>query len=121
MTWDKANRYWRFHFSEVKLKKEDAAASEFDELLLALYTPRGIYVYRHDLKHGLSAAGVKTAISGSGINVYGPTGGSNSSKALDAMLQKLDSSVCQRLGSTSLEDEFLSELAAVRPQSTWQV
>ncbi|CAE8685275.1 unnamed protein product [Polarella glacialis] len=79
------------------------------------------YVYRHDLKHGLSVEGLKTAISGSGINVYGPTGETNSSKALDVILQKLDSSACQRLGYTSLEDELLSELAAVRPQSTWQV
>ncbi|CAE8648387.1 unnamed protein product [Polarella glacialis] len=121
MTWDKANRYWRFHFSEVKLKKEDAAASEFDELLLALYTPRGIFVFRHDLKHGLSAEGLKTAISGSGIYVCGPTGETNSSKALDVILQKLDSSACQRLGYTSLEDELLSELAAAHPQRTWQV
>ncbi|CAE8590766.1 unnamed protein product [Polarella glacialis] len=121
MTWKKASRLWLVQFQKVKLKEDDAATSNFDELLLALYTPRGIYVYRHDLKHGLSANGLKTAISGSGIYVYGPTGETNSSKALDAILQRLDASACQFLGNLSLKDELLSELAADRPQTALQV
>ncbi|CAE8599869.1 unnamed protein product [Polarella glacialis] len=121
ITWNKANRRWLVQFTNVKLKEDDAAESEFDELLVALYTPRGIFIYRHDLKHGLSTRGISTAVRGSDIYVCGPCGETNWPVALDVILEKLEASACQRLGYISLNDELLSELVAVRPQTTWQV
>ncbi|CAE8599870.1 unnamed protein product [Polarella glacialis] len=121
MKWNKTHRLWLVQFQNVKLKEDDAATSNFDELLLALYTPRGILVYQHDLKHGRSAEGLHTAVSGSGIYVYGPTGQTDWSQALDVILQKLDASACHFLGNFSLKDGLLSELAADRPQTTLQV
>ncbi|CAE8599868.1 unnamed protein product [Polarella glacialis] len=121
MKWNKTHRLWLVQFQNVKLQEDDAATSNFDELLLALYTPRGILVYQHDLKHCLSAEGLKTDVSGSSIYVCGPTGQTDWSQALDAILQKLDASACQFLGNLSLKDELLSELAADRLQTSLQV
>ena len=45
LTWEASRRYWSLMFNNVKLAYGDAAAA-FDELLLAAYTPRGVYVYR---------------------------------------------------------------------------
>ena len=69
----------------------------FDELLLALYTPRGIYVYLHDQKYGVTTSGLKTADSGNAIHVVGPAAKADWSTSLDAMLDKLDRSGCMRL------------------------
>ncbi|CAE8590765.1 unnamed protein product [Polarella glacialis] len=121
LIWNKSDRRWLVQFRNVKLKEDDAVESDFDELLVALYTPRGIFIYRHDLKHGLSTNGISTAVTGSDICVCGPSGETNWPAALDVILEKLDASACQHFGHLSLEDELLSELVAVRPQTTGQV
>ena len=56
-------QYWKLLFQDVKLAYGDAPAA-FDELLLAVYTPRGVYLYRHDLRLGVSTRGKKTAAAG---------------------------------------------------------
>ena len=60
LTWDKSNRYWQLLFNNVKLAYGYAPAA-FDELLLAAYTPRGVYLYRHDLRFGVTTHGKRTA------------------------------------------------------------
>ncbi|CAE8592357.1 unnamed protein product [Polarella glacialis] len=121
MIWNKTNRRWTVHFHNVKAKEDAAAGSEFDELLIALYTPRGIFVFRHDLRQGLTATGVCTAIMGSDIFVYGPCGETSWPAALDVMLQKLDASACQHLAHISLNECLLAELAGASHQTTGQV
>ena len=44
-----AVQYWVLHFSGVKLAYGDAPLA-FVELLLATYTPHGVYVSRHNLR-----------------------------------------------------------------------
>ncbi|CAE8590764.1 unnamed protein product [Polarella glacialis] len=39
LIWNKSDRRWLVQFRNVKLKEDDAVESEFDELLVALYTP----------------------------------------------------------------------------------
>ena len=71
LNWDQTSRRWRLQFSNVKLAFGDAPAA-FDELLLAAYTPRGVYLYRHDLRLGVSTRGKSTAATGHYIKLYGP-------------------------------------------------
>ncbi|CAE8613487.1 unnamed protein product [Polarella glacialis] len=108
LAWDRD--HWRVHFRNVKLNKENPALSPFDELLLALYTPRGIFLYRHDLKLGLSTDGIRTDIRGCQITVTGPSR-APWPEALDVILKKMDGSGCTCLGFFSLGDAMLSELA----------
>merc|ERR1712039_346967 len=47
LSFDAKKRHWLFGFLNIKLGPCDTSAqSTFDELLLALYTPRGVYIYR---------------------------------------------------------------------------
>ena len=92
LSWERTQQVWKLQFRSVKLVlpgvREEAA---FDELLLALYTPRGIYVYRHDLELGVSTAGKATSSGGHTISVYGPRRQGDWRIALDEyLLPKLD-------------------------------
>ena len=97
LTWDAGTRRWKLLFQSVKLGGEGEEAA-FDELLLAAYTPRGIYLYRHDGRLGVSTNGKETAATGSVIKVLGPCGEEKWASALDgAVLPKLDERGCERL------------------------
>ena len=67
--WDKGQQYWKLLFQKVK-----SAGADYDELLLAAYSPRGVHVYRYDGRLGLSTNGKATAVHGKNIQVYGPRG-----------------------------------------------
>ena len=96
MKWDGANRCWEAKWTNVKLGHEGAPA-QFDELQLALYTPRGVYLYRHDLQLGVTSAGKRTGTAGYNIKLAGPRGEGEWALALDnAMLRKLDQH-CERI------------------------
>ena len=96
LTWDKSKRYWTLQFSNVKLAHGDVPAA-FDELLLAAYTPRCVYLYRHDLRLGVSTAGKETAARGHQIAVRGPSGESDWAAAFACIQGKLDEGGCERL------------------------
>ena len=105
LKWDRSSRCWEARFSNVKLGYAGsrpasgevlARPREFDELLLALYTPRAIYVYKHDLLLGVTRAGKRTASSGHHIKLRGPLGEEEWSSALDGtLLPMLDESGCE--------------------------
>ena len=103
LSWDKDNRRWRLRFYDVKLPHEGAAAA-FDELQLAAYTPRGVYIYQHDLKVGVSTCGKATKVTGHQIAIFGPRGKECWEEALDAILAKLDASGCKRLAEIDFCD-----------------
>merc|ERR1712118_482863 len=64
MNW--CRNQWKFSFYNVK-------PSNFDELRLVFYTPKGIFVYVHDNTSGLSTVGKATLYAGErSINFYGP-------------------------------------------------
>ncbi len=69
------------------------------ELLLAMYCPNGVYIYKHDLQTGLSRTGKAQSVKGSAIKLQGRRGTLDWREALeDEMLPKLDESVgCERL------------------------
>ena len=94
LKWDKPNRCWWLQFSSVKLAYGDAPAA-FDELLLAAYTPRGVYVYRHDLQLGVSTQGKETTARGHTIVLVGPKYEEDCDAALKAILAKLEDGGCE--------------------------
>lgn len=95
--WDASHNRWKFHFAHVKLPCDGARdEAEFDELLLALYTPVGVYIYRHDLRLGISTDGKATKVRGHQILLYGPVG-EPLPVALETILARLDGSGCERL------------------------
>ena len=95
LTWDVSNRRWVVLFSNIKPSGVEGA---FDELLLALFTPRGVHVYRHDLRLGMSTSGKSTEAAGRTIKVYGPRDEESWQSALDAaILPKLDERGCERV------------------------
>ena len=89
--------YVQFHGVKFALRGVRSEAL-FDELLLALYTPSGIRIYRHNHKLGVSTAGRRTATAGHEIKICGPKNESNWQVALDAILAKLDAGHCQPVG-----------------------
>ena len=95
LKWNTSNRRWMVLFANIK---PSGAEGEFDELLLALYTPRGVHVYRHDLRLGMSTNGKATEATGRTIFVYGPCDEESWQSALDgAILPKLDERGCERV------------------------
>ena len=95
LTWHVSKRLWEVRFSEIK---PAGAEGEFDELLLALYTPRGVHVYRHDLRLGMSTSGKATEATGRTIQVHGRCDVESWQSALDgAILPKLDERGCERV------------------------
>ena len=50
LSWNKFDKRWYASFQNVK-------RAEYDLLYLALYTPSGIYVFKHDDEYGISTHG----------------------------------------------------------------
>ena len=99
-----SGRYWKLPFIRVKLGGEGTEAA-FDELLLAAYTPRGIYLHRHDGRLGVTTSGKATAATGSRINVCGSYDEADWASALDeAVLPKLDKRGCDCLAFIAFDD-----------------
>lgn len=88
--WDRCLKCWACYFRNDCF---DKSTLHFDELQLALYTPCGIFIYRHDLHLGVSSNGVR----GFGIKVYAARWEFDWRNALDQILAKLEDSGCQRI------------------------
>lgn len=93
LQWDKRWKYWVFNFTNIKF----TIRSTFDELLLALYTPQGIYIYRHDLRFKVCSRGVATYARGYKVRLQGPSNEGDWVVALGVILSQLDSSGCARV------------------------
>jgi hypothetical protein len=62
---------------------------EHDDLYLALYTPSGVFVFKHDGKFGISTQGKAQAATGGIVGVYGPFRESSISKATESVVEKM--------------------------------
>eukprot|EP00747_Dinoflagellata_sp_TGD_P013826 gnl/TRDRNA2_/TRDRNA2_122917_c0_seq1.p1 gnl/TRDRNA2_/TRDRNA2_122917_c0~~gnl/TRDRNA2_/TRDRNA2_122917_c0_seq1.p1 ORF type:complete len:174 (+),score=14.87 gnl/TRDRNA2_/TRDRNA2_122917_c0_seq1:46-522(+) len=102
LSWNEYMKTWRVCFSGVKFSPNERLPHAFDDLLLALYTPRGIHVVRHDFLLGKSQNGTATAAIGNLIVMSGPRREYKWERALDAILSKFDSKVgCENLAFIS--------------------
>ena len=118
LTWDHRNGRWLFAAYNIRVGSarvtvhdsldhihgegknvELESGTRTDELLLGLYTPSGLYVYRHDLALGMASSGkLMNAVKGGQIRLYGPKGERDWRRALEeSILRKLDESRCERL------------------------
>jgi hypothetical protein len=82
LTWDTFTNYWYASWRSVKVNEHDA-------LYLALYTPSGVYIFKHDGKFGVSKDGRTQSTLGGKIKAYGPYRESSISKATEAVLEKM--------------------------------
>ena len=81
---------WRCAFLGIKRDR-------FDELLLAIYSPRGLDVFKHDGVFGLVTRGAATETCGKGIQVRGPSGELDPIRALQFIEAKLEANNCPRI------------------------
>lgn len=90
MRWNPCTKRWVFQFVAIK-------PSEHDELLLALRTPGGLHIYRHDGKCGMSRSGASTEVYGHEVSLYGPGRVECWKQSLADILRRLDASGCECL------------------------
>lgn len=102
---------WYFRFSGVKLAIQGQRATDaFDDLLLVLYTPRRLHVYRHDLTTGVYSAGKVTHSRGYIVQI-GSAKALNWLDGLESILAKLDagSNRCERIIDIPLDDHRVKD------------
>lgn len=91
LLWEKTNARWKVNFSHIKLD-----SNAFDELIIVLYTPSGVYIYSHDYALGVAKSGARS-FCGQAVAIGGRCNEYDWRNGLDTILKKLDSSTCQRL------------------------
>ena len=83
--------------STWKLQFGAASTDACDVLLLAAYTPDGVYLFRHDGRAGLSTSGKSTAAMGKEISFVGFRNEPDWRVALREILEKVVAKRCRRL------------------------
>jgi len=82
--WNKFQNFFYANFHNIK-------RNEYDDLYLALYTPSGVYIYKHDDKYGISTHGKTQESRGGKIQVYAPRNEESIEVATNVVLKKLQS------------------------------
>ena len=92
---------WRCCFRNIKSASSGVRDLDlFDELWLAIYSPRGIHVFKHPGGQvRFSLTGLKEQHSGQDIHVYSSKNVLNVREALDEMLHKMEAWGCQPLAT----------------------
>ena len=96
MSWNGSTECWMLLFQAIKLATAGGRDAAFDELLLAVYTPEGVHLFRHDLRAGVSTQGKSTAASGKQITFVGPRNEPDWRVALGEILEKVEAKGCRR-------------------------
>eukprot|EP00438_Fugacium_kawagutii_P020977 Skav216149 [mRNA] locus=scaffold3056:20016:21173:+ [translate_table: standard] len=71
----------------------------FDELLIAIYSPAGLDVFRHDGRYGLSTDGIRTQAQGKKIVISAPCGELDPLRAVRVIEEKLEANNCPKIAS----------------------
>ena len=87
LSFNKSYQTWICVFSAIKHEC-------FDELLLIIYSPRGLDVFKHDSFFGLTTNGVATETKGKSIHVRAPKGEVDPLRALQFIEAKLEANNC---------------------------
>ena len=117
MGWSSRSKggYWRVDFRGIKLAHGERGECAFDDLYLALLSPRGSHLIKHDLVTGVSTSGERTEVSGHVITVSGSTTPDGWEDALDYILEKL----CERGGCRVVHEQHFSDLGFKEILSAW--
>ena len=100
MCYIKVPGYWRCSFSNIKCAGAGVRDCDlFDELWLAIYSPRGIHIFKHPGgKVRFSLTGVQEH-EGQGIHLFASQSVLDVREALDEMLHKMENWGCQPLAT----------------------
>ena len=115
LRWDRNKEHWMLQFSNVKLATAGGRDAAFDELLLAVYTPEGVHLFRHDQRSGVSTHGVRSAAKGKQITFQGPSHEPDWRVALGAILGKMADKGCRPLVSARFDEPRLAAAIAETP------
>ena len=92
-----SRQYWTCTFYNIK---EDC----FDELLLAVYSPKGLDVFKHHGAFGMTTDGGRTEICGKRVRIHAPVGELDPLIALQCIIAKLVGNNCQHIASIVWDD-----------------
>ena len=105
LSWVRCLRTWRCHFRGIKFAyvrpERPPMPAPFDELLLGVYSPRGLHVFQYGGNVGRCKAGVQTDLDGHSIQLRGPSGQDCPDTCLDEILGKLEGSGCKPLATVA--------------------
>jgi len=96
LSWNKYMKYWDASFKNVK-------QAEYDLLYLALYTPSGIYVFKHNDEYGKSTHGKQQESCGGNITVCAPQNEESIEEATKAVLRKMGSMLVKHIPLDTIE------------------
>ena len=83
LAWDAFHQYWHAKWRNIK-------RGAYDDLLLVLYTPLGVYLFLHDHAYGVATTGKSQSVRGGNVQVYGRSSEGSITAALDVILGKLN-------------------------------
>jgi|MDSY01.1.fsa_nt_gb hypothetical protein len=112
--WDASAHRWLGMFCKVVEREPPSAPLPFDILVLGLLSPRGLYLYRHDLEYAMVRHATKKRLTAD-VRLSGPVGGERWWFALDHMLDQLDATNCQRLAHLPFTDERFEASLGTQP------
>jgi hypothetical protein len=121
LTWDERKRHWKLLFSSIRLPLHAPYVHAFDELLLAVFVPDRVLIFRHDMQAGVSSAGASTTPSGYAISFVGPSGEHRWRHALKVILPKIASGGGLLVSAAFDNPRLQAAMAALPPQRTSQV
>jgi hypothetical protein len=78
--------------------------NEYDDLLLVLYTPSGLYIFLHDDNYGVTTTGKSQHACGGKVQVYGTRNEPSISAATDAIRAKMASMHYATVGFSEFKD-----------------
>lgn len=90
LIYDKVHGRWKAHWAGIK-------RSAYDDLLLVLYTPSGVFVYKHDHTFGVTTTGKSQDATGGVVCVYGPCREPLVERATEVVTKKIASMLVRRL------------------------
>ena len=102
LSFSTSRQHWRCNFYDIK---QDC----FDELLLAIYSPKGLDVFKHDGAFGLAKTGRRTGIRGKELRILAPCGELDPLIALQCIIAKLIGNNCQHTASIVWDDGSLKQ------------
>jgi len=82
LRWDRRNRRWTAQWQNIK-------RVEYDDLIIVMYTPDGLYMFLHDHTYGVSTKGKSQHACGGMVAVNGPCNEPSISAATDAIRAKM--------------------------------
>eukprot|EP00930_Biecheleria_cincta_P096833 TRINITY_DN88615_c0_g1_i1.p1 TRINITY_DN88615_c0_g1~~TRINITY_DN88615_c0_g1_i1.p1 ORF type:complete len:425 (+),score=35.79 TRINITY_DN88615_c0_g1_i1:74-1348(+) len=102
MHWNDDRQFWRCQFSNIKFAHPGSRPrAHFDELWLAIYSPFGLHMFRHNGLIGVSSAGIRAEVGGGSVFVLSRKGIKDARQACDILIEKCLADGCERIATVS--------------------